>query len=68
MHSSSGCAVTIKTLSFDLNGDARGLFRVLQDIKKEYVDSRMDSRKTLLRLIIVTTTMNIIAKSKIIFL
>ena len=32
MHSSSGWAVTIKTLSFGLNGDARGLFHVLQDI------------------------------------
>ena len=32
MHSSSGCAVTIKTLSFDLNGDARGLFHVFRDI------------------------------------
>ena len=32
MHSSSGCAVTIKTLSFGLNGDARGLFYVFRDI------------------------------------
>ena len=75
MHSSSGCAVTIKTLSFDLNGDARGLFHVFQHIKKGLSEQspqsafriRTDSRKTLLRLIIVTTTMNIIAKSKIIF-
>ena len=34
MHSSSGCAVTIKTLSFGLNGDARGLLSCFSKYQK----------------------------------